>query len=250
MVWDSRNLGEREEFECGLTAGEFRRLYTCKHGVCPLWECPQCKKESEAFWRNLEKVEEKEDCLISKGSLEDLLYYFEAKQIDGQVKVKVYTFDGEQYMSIPHALEYLRLTGARRKYIQCLQKLYRETKKCRVVVIFRNYGALYKANIIPLSALPYSPAPQYLHSLPNGKIAQVATPVWLSAQGVADVREHLKLQGLQPTDYITPATVHGNWKVTMHQGIIYATEIKDITRQANPHKPFPSSTEIQSYRKH
>jgi hypothetical protein len=103
---------------------------------------------------------------------------------------------------------------------------------------------LYEADIIPISMLPYEPGPQYEHELPDSEISKVAKPVWLTTKAKQDVRSCLEVQGLEPSDYITSATVHGDWKITMHQGIIYAKSVKDITREADPSKPVPSSRDI------
>ncbi|MEM3895426.1 hypothetical protein [Thermofilum sp.] len=113
-----------------------------------------------------------------------------------------------------------------------------------VKVYFRKYGCLFFAKIIPIQALPYRPPRQYYGSRPNGEIRKVAEPVFLPNRGVCDVRICLEIQGLQSYDYITPATVHGEWKKQLHQGIIYATSLYNITHAANPYKPFPSSTEV------
>jgi hypothetical protein len=113
-------------------------------------------------------------------------------------------------------------------------------------VYYRNYGCLKEADIIPISALPYEPSAAYEHKLPNDKISKVCKPIWLTANARYDVAQCLDVQGVDPDEYITEATVHGLHKLHKHQGVIYALNEVDITSQANPRKPIPSSSEIDS----
>jgi hypothetical protein len=115
-----------------------------------------------------------------------------------------------------------------------------------VKVYFRNFGSLFEAIIIPIEKLPYSPPPQYEYETPDGEIRKIVKPVWLCAKAKQDVRECLMRQGLNPSDFITPATVHGKWKIQLHQGIVYAKKLLDITSEANPGKPIPSHGEIDT----
>ena len=115
----------------------------------------------------------------------------------------------------------------------------------KAIAIERTYGRLCIHLIIPISELPYTPPPQYSGKIPNSVIEKVASPVWLSSTGVSDTRKCLRIQGLEPSDYITPATVHGEWKVQKHQGIVYAIKSKDVTDYANPSKPIPASWEVE-----
>jgi len=115
----------------------------------------------------------------------------------------------------------------------------------RAVVIDRSYGSLILRLIVPLSSLPFKPNPQYNSSLPNGTIEKAGLkPIWLSTAGKTSVIESLHVQGLNPEEYITPATVHGRWKCKMHQGIVYQIAELDLTFVANPSKPIPSREEI------
>ncbi|MCW1309520.1 MAG: hypothetical protein QXP04_02410 [Candidatus Nanoarchaeia archaeon] len=111
-----------------------------------------------------------------------------------------------------------------------------------VKVYFRNYGVLFFATIVPISSLPYRPPRQYYGNVPDEITG--AEPVFLCNRALADVQKCLEIQGLDQYDYITPATVHGPWKAQPHQGIIYTKKLYNITRAANPYKPFPSSFEI------
>lgn len=113
------------------------------------------------------------------------------------------------------------------------------------IVVDGSYGCVVLLQIIPISKLPYKPEPQYSGNLPNNEIKKVATPRWLSSYGVSTVAKSLRVQGLDPADYITPSTVHGMWKVKKHQGIVYSVNQQDITHLANPEKPIPSSIERQ-----
>jgi hypothetical protein len=115
--------------------------------------------------------------------------------------------------------------------------------RATVKVFFRNHGCVYEADIIPIALLPYKPGPQYEYNIPNSEIKKVAKPIWLSALGKHDVRECLLRQGLEPSDFITAATVHGEWKIKLHQGVVYAKRMVDITSEANPSKPYPARWE-------
>lgn len=113
-----------------------------------------------------------------------------------------------------------------------------------VKVFFRNHGCLFQAVIAPLDQLPFVPSPAYEGKVPDGTIeAAGLTPIFLCTKAKGDVRECLQRQGVNFDAYVTPATVHGTWKLRKHQGVIYAVE-KDLTHQVNPHKPFPSRAEI------
>jgi len=117
----------------------------------------------------------------------------------------------------------------------------------RAVIVDRSYGSLILRLIVPLSSLPFKPNPQYNSSLPNGAIEKAGLkPIWLSTAGKISVSESLHVQGLDPDEYITPATVHGRWKCKKHQGVIYQINSKelDLTFVANPSKPIPSREEI------
>ena len=114
----------------------------------------------------------------------------------------------------------------------------------KAVVLERSYGCLNMHLVVPISKLPYIPPPQYWGSLPDGEIRRLGiTPVWLSSQGRRDAELCLRLQAKSPIDYITEATVHGEWKVRKHQGIIYALKTTNLLRYANPNKPIPSGAE-------
>ncbi|MEM5868248.1 MAG: hypothetical protein QXG39_10070 [Candidatus Aenigmatarchaeota archaeon] len=113
-----------------------------------------------------------------------------------------------------------------------------------VKVFFRIFGCLYYAKIVPIAQLPYTPSPAYDMQLPD-ELREVVEPIWLSTQAREDVRLCLERQGLDPWDYITPATVHNQNKTKKNQGIIYTIYAKNITYLANLNKPFPSKDEIQ-----
>jgi len=114
------------------------------------------------------------------------------------------------------------------------------------VVAFRNYGSLYLAEIVPKSELPYVPKPQYRGNVPDGEIRKVAEPIFLCHQACNDVWKSLNVRNLDYDAYVTPATVHGEWKARKRQGVIYAKRVKNITYYANPYKPIPSSAEIEA----
>lgn len=123
MVWDSRNLGEREEWEPPLSEKEFRELYTCKHGYCPHWECPKCQEETRKFWEDIERRKKYEEELREKGSFKDILQYFNGQVKDKKVHIKVYTFNDEEEMELSVAINYMKFLGRSESTIRLAQKL-------------------------------------------------------------------------------------------------------------------------------
>ena len=103
--------------------------------------------------------------------------------------------------------------------------------------------------IIPISQLPHAPPPQYFGELPSDpEILKIAKPVWLSAKNRELVEMQLHIHDANTCDYITPATVHGEWKKKLHQGIIYSKKSYDFfpILQKLYNKPVPSSAEIRA----
>jgi len=111
-----------------------------------------------------------------------------------------------------------------------------------VLVTFINFGSLFLADIQQIPE-KYKYASFYMDDPipPEG--------FWLCAYARREVHFQLKEKGLDPYNYISPATVHGKWKIQKHQGIIYPTKIANLTKYANVEKPIPSRKEIEELEK-
>jgi len=102
-----------------------------------------------------------------------------------------------------------------------------ELEKKATFVYYRNFGALYLSLIVPWDRAEQASADK----------------VWLCREGRADVEVALRVQGLNPRDYIGPA-VDPYGYVKMHQGVICALVTHDLTKEAAPEKPVPASFEV------
>jgi len=98
-----------------------------------------------------------------------------------------------------------------------------------IVMVVHNFSNWYKrtyaslAYIVPLSAVKYKVVSRYHGGeLANGFKTQGYSPLYLSAFRRGLVAESLRLQGFEPSDYIEPVTVHGEWKIRKHQGYCFA----------------------------
>ena len=85
------------------------------------------------------------------------------------------------------------------------------------------YGEPIIAEIAPLTEVskinPSVFKPQYWGNMPNSNIEKQYTPIWVTGNG------ELHVKSSEKDAYYTPATVHGDWKLRLHQKIVYATRI-------------------------
>lgn len=80
----------------------------------------------------------------------------------------------------------------------------------------------YWANALRLSSARYTVEDYYHKGVV--KVEGNAAPIYLSAPMRRMVEYSLMLQGLEPREFIIPATVHGEWKKAWHQGYIITAE--------------------------
>jgi hypothetical protein len=108
-------------------------------------------------------------------------------------------------------------------------------------VLFINKGCLELAVIKPVpppEQLPPSRTWPISYSsedqLPEGSYI-------LMGEAAAQVKEQLRQDWPK---YLIPYTIHGSWKSKRHQALIFPIIRIDLTRLANPAKPFPSRKEV------
>ena len=108
----------------------------------------------------------------------------------------------------------------------------------------RNYGCLYMVDTVSLSFLSYVPPPKY-----NSNVLYMTgyQAVLLYARGKVDAARCLRKRNINLHVYMLDAAVHGEWKHKLNQGIIFATNTKDITQYVSPSKLILFNDEINSY---
>jgi len=116
-----------------------------------------------------------------------------------------------------------------------------------MVMVVHDFSNWYKrtyasmAYIVPLSQVKYKVTSRYHGGrLANGFEAQGYSSLYLSAFRRSLVSQSLRLQGFEPSDFIEPVTVHGEWKIQKHQGYCFAvhtwtwkTKRHIVTRDVN-----------------
>jgi len=98
-----------------------------------------------------------------------------------------------------------------------------------VTIVIYDFSNWYRrtyahmAYIVPLSQVKYKVVSRHHRGkLADGYKAQGYSPLYLSAFQRGLVSQSLRLQSFEPSDYIEPVTVHGEWKIRKHQGYCFA----------------------------
>ena len=107
-------------------------------------------------------------------------------------------------------------------------------------------GRILRARLAPVKGLGL-PASIYDGHIPDLSERGLYA-IWLTAPARERLEWALReVLGVDPEDFIISATVHGNWKRRLHQGVCFArSEPQDVTWQANPRKSIPSSAEREA----